>query len=427
PEFLFIKIPDHLVPTNPKRQPSGIAHDVKTLQACGSRQRDIHLAIGKCLGHVDLDLLERHPLCPVDAQGPGSREGQLRAAQQRVGLLVTMLIDLALGADRALNTVAEADYWPHRYLDALLKGGYFGSSDTSVRIGACELPRSEVVTAGSCPSDDNALAAIAKPLAHVEVCQQHHRHSAFELHEAVHGVFFEGYQRPVYIPLVLPWVTVFVPLEGVVALEGICHVAQLSEPPLVHDTDFVPRRVQLDSSCSVCLVVHQEIDFLWSERLAQSTLLRELCKVARNYDLRTAKWVLRVLRQVPPYVSGRLHDLVQALQVQVLHHADLVDDDHIGAPEAPPRIALLDLRRQPQALDAALVVVWAPPGERPGGFPVDCQRCPAGRGDHLDTLAHVPQPLHHGAQDGRLSTSRRARVEYVPAACGELDDLGLLG
>jgi hypothetical protein len=139
----------------------------------------------------------------------------------------------------------------------------------------------------------------------------------------------------------------------------------------------------------------------------------KLAEVAGHDDLDASKW--RTAR------AANFHDLVQPLKMQVLHHADLVDDDGVGFPEA--LAGGFAARGLSQEIELSLVVVWRPPRKGPGGCAVDGQGDLA-RGRHdADFLAHFSETCPDSMQDGGFAAAGRAGVEDVAPASRKLNQL----
>jgi hypothetical protein len=142
----------------------------------------------------------------------------------------------------------------------------------------------------------------------------------------------------------------------------------------------------------------------------------KLAEVAGHDDLDASKW--RTAR------AANFHDLVQSLKMQVLHHADFIDDDGVGLHEA--LAGSFSARGLSQEIELSLVVVWRPSRKGPGGCAVDGQGDLA-RGRHdADLLSHFSETCPNGMQDGGFAAASGPGVEDVASASCKLNQLQLL-
>lgn len=153
---------------------------------------------------------------------------------------------------------------------------------------------------------------------------------------------------------------------------------------------------------------------------------RQLAKVSRHDQLQASKWgrvsLHPVLVEIPTPNSGDA--VVHALEVVVLNHADLVDNEHVRVPDALPDVlaeALLD-----ETIEVVLEVVGCPAHVRPSRHAVDLQGGFSSRGDDVDNLTHVFQLPDNSLEDSGFAAAGRAGVEDVTTAQDQVDDILLL-
>lgn len=144
---------------------------------------------------------------------------------------------------------------------------------------------------------------------------------------------------------------------------------------------------------------------------------RQLAEVSGDNGLNAAKGVI--------VAAGPLHDGVEPLEVQILDHADLVDDDGVCFVETPVYHPFE--RCLFQLLEPPLVAVRGPPRVSPSGRSGDGQGSLACWRHDLNHLAHVAQACYDSTQNDGLAAAGGPGVKDVAAAGGELDKLQLLG